>query len=122
MTIRLTWGELELDETGAYNEGFIADLRKRLKEQEGQGRAVSVELHLDVQTAPPWLQDRVKQFPQDGGLQSRYLEAAAHCRRRLKHCRAPQWTVSSPWRGPEMEAFTRRLLDRLTAPGTGTGF
>jgi hypothetical protein len=30
--------------------------------------------------------------------------------------------VSSPWRGPEMEAFTRRLLDRLTAPGTGTGF
>ncbi|MDR2314018.1 MAG: hypothetical protein LBE02_05740 [Spirochaetaceae bacterium] len=119
MTIRVSWRELELDEAGTYNESFIAGLRKLFKAKEPEGGPLSLELRLDAETAPPWLQDRIGGFPGDRGLQDRYEEAAAHCRRRLKHFKTLAWTVSSSWTGPEIEAFTRRLTERLKASDDG---
>ncbi|MDR2073068.1 MAG: hypothetical protein LBP60_06525 [Spirochaetaceae bacterium] len=120
MTIQVTWRDLELDGTGAYNESFIASLRKLLKAEELRGGTVSLELRLDAETAPPWLQDRIAGFPGDDGLQDRYVGAAAHCRRRLKHCKILGWTVSSSWAGPGIDAFIHRLMERLTVPASGT--
>jgi hypothetical protein len=115
MNILITWEKLEIDETGAYNEAYLAELRKQLKAEEKQGRTVTLELQLDRESAPPWLRDKTEKFFQDEDLQTRYIEAAAHCRRRLKNCKALEgWKFSSPRTGPEAEMFKRRLMERIT--------
>jgi hypothetical protein len=122
MKILIAWRDLEL-ENGAYNESYAAGLRKRLVEAENRGESAVMELQLTEETAPERFRPRMAGFFDDEELQTRYIEAAAHCRRRLKNCRAlERWELACP--RPVPEAFARRLEERLgaltvQAPGPG---
>jgi hypothetical protein len=122
MTILITWRDLEL-ENGAYNESYAAGLRKQLVEAESRGETAVMELQLTEETAPERFRARMGDFFDDEELLTRYIEAAAHCRRRLKNCRAlERWVLASP--RPVPEDFTRRLGERLgalTLQGPGPG-
>jgi hypothetical protein len=124
MKISISWKDLELDETGACNEGLLADIRKKLKEAERrsgpEGKpcisppaedAPELELRLDGESVPPWVREKFRGFAEDTALQDRFLDAAAHCGRRLKNCGIEKWTLSCSGEVPK--AFTRRLAERL---------
>ncbi|MDR1142711.1 MAG: hypothetical protein LBK77_00650 [Spirochaetaceae bacterium] len=123
MKISIAWRDLEL-ENGAYNESYAAGLRKQLVEAESRGETAVMELQLTEETAPERFRAGMGNFFADEELQARYIEAAAHCRRRLKNCGAlERWVLACP--RPVPEAFIRRLGERLAgtltlqAPGPG---
>jgi hypothetical protein len=110
MKISIGWKDLELDEAGNYNESFLADIRKQLRARP-PAEAAELELQLDGESAPPWLREKLPGFAGDAALQDRYLEAAAHCARRLKNCDIAKWALFCP--AGVSEAFFRRLKERL---------
>ncbi|MDR0600052.1 MAG: hypothetical protein LBG84_08235 [Treponema sp.] len=117
MKISITWGGLELDESGAWNEAYLAGLRGELLDAEKRGEGCILEFRLDRESAPPWFRDRMASFFGDEALQTRFLEAAAHCKRRLKNREALEGWALTPAPGPGASAFTRRLtelFDNLT--------
>jgi hypothetical protein len=113
MKISISWKDLELDETGAYNEGRLADIRKQLRDSCSMEEVPELEFRLDRESAPPWVREQLPGFASNAALQGRFLEAAAHCARRLKNCGIRKWTLFYQREVPVPEAFTRRLTERL---------
>jgi hypothetical protein len=94
MKISIAWKDLELDEAGSYNESLLADIRKQLR---ASAEGAELEMRIDGES----------------DLQDRFLNAAAHCCRRLKNCGIGKWTLFCPGEVPVPEAFTSRLAERL---------
>jgi hypothetical protein len=103
----ITWEALEHEGPGIYDESYLAYLRKLLLEAEKQGISVFIDPHQDVRsrfTGGDGAQDR---------LQTRYIEAMAHCRRRLKNCKAlVGWGIMSEPLKPFMEKFIQRMDEK----------
>jgi hypothetical protein len=89
----ITWEALEYAGPGAYDESYLAYLRKILVAAAQTGLFVFIDpvqnrwsRWLDAEGFPPWAPEQ-----RDKGrewLQERYLDCMRHCFRRLKNCAA----------------------------------